>query len=70
MKKYLTVITALHPETMELEDFIGPDVFADSFANAEVLCKKEYPYAMVIGESVSLYELGETIGINRENHDN
>lgn len=49
---FTTRIKAIDPLTNELKDWVGPDVEASSFPEAESYCRNNLGYCVVYGEKI------------------
>jgi len=56
MKTYITTIQAIDNTDGLLKQFIGQNIIANNFDEAEEICINQYPFLSVLGEKICEYD--------------
>jgi len=56
MKTYLTALQAIDNTNGLLKQFIGQNIMANNFDEAEEICINQYPFLSVLGEKICEYD--------------
>jgi len=56
MKTYLTALQAIDNTDGLLKQFIGQNIIANNFDEAEEICINQYPFLSVLGEKICEYD--------------
>jgi len=56
MKTYITTLQAIDNTDGLLKQFIGQNIMANNFDEAEEICNTQYPFLSVLGEKICEYD--------------